>query len=336
LLACVRHLLLRESLDTVFLAAWVCLFFAAALALFFAGSARYLLPIAAPVALLVARALARSRWWLGVGFACQALLGVALSVMNYQHWDGYRRFVADLDFDQRRVWVNSEWGLRYYAESKGGLPLIESQPVEPGHLVLTSKIAYPVSFTTGGGMLAPLSEKAITSIVPLRLIGLGAKSAYSTATLGLRPFDIGFGPIDKIVAHVVVERKPELSYLLMDAAHAERQIVSGIYKLEGRSRWMSDRAVILLKPPPTPQPVRIELYLSDKAPARKVSAVIDGALVAEANFDKPGLHTLWSQGPVKTSGESVSLEISVDRAFSPPGDRRTLGAVLTGAGFSSR
>ena len=45
----------KRDRDVAFLAAWIGLFFAGALAVFFAGSARYLLPMAAPVALLASR-----------------------------------------------------------------------------------------------------------------------------------------------------------------------------------------------------------------------------------------------------------------------------------------
>ena len=44
-----------------------------ALAIFFAGSARYLLPMAAPIALLASRQQAR---WLALGFALQLTLGL--------------------------------------------------------------------------------------------------------------------------------------------------------------------------------------------------------------------------------------------------------------------
>ena len=47
--------LITEALHRDFLAAWAVIFFAGALLIFFAGSARYLLPIAAPVAILAAR-----------------------------------------------------------------------------------------------------------------------------------------------------------------------------------------------------------------------------------------------------------------------------------------
>ena len=46
---------------TRFLLAWIAIFFAGAVVIFFAGSARYLLPMAAPVALLASRL--RPRGW---------------------------------------------------------------------------------------------------------------------------------------------------------------------------------------------------------------------------------------------------------------------------------
>ena len=50
----------RREPETLFLLAWIALFFAGALVVFFAGSARYLLPMAAPMALLASRL--RTRW----------------------------------------------------------------------------------------------------------------------------------------------------------------------------------------------------------------------------------------------------------------------------------
>ena len=54
----------RREPDTLFLLAWIALFFAAGLVVFALGSARYLLPMAAPVALLASRLRPK---WLAVG-----------------------------------------------------------------------------------------------------------------------------------------------------------------------------------------------------------------------------------------------------------------------------
>ena len=79
------------------------------------------------------------------------------------------------------------------------------------------------------------------------------RAAYSTTMLGLRPFDISLAPIDQLSAELMIERKPALTDLPMNAPQAEQQIVSGVYQLEsGQWRWMSQTATILLKPPDQP------------------------------------------------------------------------------------
>src|SRR4029079_3779684 len=55
----------RRDRRVIFLAGWIGRFFARAVPVFFAGSARYLLPMAAPVALLVSSLRKR---WLALGF----------------------------------------------------------------------------------------------------------------------------------------------------------------------------------------------------------------------------------------------------------------------------
>jgi MFS family permease len=321
--------------DERFLAWWILLFFASALVLFFAGSARYLLPMAAPVALLAAKQLKRRAWlWGAIGL--QLAVWVPAAVMNYQHWDAYRAFVRELraEFAGRRVWVNAEWGLRFYAEAEGALPLLRSQPVAPGEMVLSSRIAYPASFTTGGGRLVELARREVRPSIPIRLIGLEARSAYSTVTLGYRPFDIRSTPLDEVKAELVVEQSPALEWLPMGAPEAESQIVSGVYQLEGGSwRWMGERAVILLKRPSLPAVVEVELYIPEGAAPRSVIVKLEGRPVAQARYDGPGSYRLRSPAPVVVERDPVTLEIEVDRTFSPRGDHRRLGLILSGAGL---
>ena len=325
----------KQDSDTRFLALWVLIFFAAALAIFFAGSMRYLLPMAAPVALLATRVLSGRPAWLAAGVALQMLLSLGLSVENYQHWDGYRRFAASFrkETETRRVWINGEWGLRYYFETDGGLPVRQGQGVQPEEMVVTSDLSFPIPLSTGGGAMVPVSELEIRSWLPFRLIGLGTRSGYSSVSFGVRPFDLATGPIDRVHASLVVERKPSLSYLEMSAPDAEHQIVSGIYELEeGRWRWMSAKAVLLLKPPEAASVVEVALYIPDSAPARRVSVSLDGVPVVEKTIASPGPYTLTS-GPVAVASEAPALTISVNQTFSAPGDQRQLGIVLMGAGF---
>ncbi len=321
----------RQAPDELFLAAWVLVFFAAALALFFAGSARYLLPLAAPVAILAANRC--DRRWLAAGLVLHVGLGLALSAVNFSHWDGYRRFVRSLggEFGARRVWINGEW-FRYYGESEGGLALERGQAVRPGEMVLSSRLAFPVPFTTGGGFRTTLAERVIQPSLPFRLLGVEARSAWSTASLGLRPFDLGTAPVDVVRAEIVLEREPALSWLPMNAPEASAQIVSGVHELEAASwRWTSGRAVILLKSPPAAAPLRVEFHIPASSPARRVSMSVDGRVVATGDY-APGTHTL-SSPPEKPAGASTTVVITVDKTFQVGGDHRALGVVLSALGF---
>ena len=138
------------------------------------------------------------------------ILSIALAVVNFEHWDGYRTFVASLkpQLAGKRVWIDSEWGLRYYAGGGGwaSYPPRE-QALQPGDVVVTSDLGYPVHFTTSGGALTPIARREIRSILPLRLIALNTRSAYSTVDRGFLPFDISAtGPIDRVRAELVAER----------------------------------------------------------------------------------------------------------------------------------
>ena len=74
--------------------------------------------------------------WLAIGFAAQLTLGIGLAVVNYQHWDGYRAFAAALRGPSagHRVWVDNDWGLRYYLEADHALPASKGQSLRPGDI----------------------------------------------------------------------------------------------------------------------------------------------------------------------------------------------------------
>lgn len=315
-------LLLCSCVGREFLNWWVLIFFGASAFLFFAGSARYLLPMAAPVAILAARAV--NARVLGVGVALQLALGLALAVVNYQHWDAYRRFAESLPKD-RRVWIDAEWGLRFYLESDGGLPMPKDPPLRAGDVVVSSELAYPMKVNAP---LAPLSRAEIRPSIPLRLISLDGRSAYSVASArGLLPFEISTGLVDVVRADIVIERKPELSFLDPKDPRAMAQMVSGIYP----DGWISDQASVVLKRPVGAASLVAEIYIPDMAPARRVTLSVDGRVVAEETFSTAGVHTISAREP----GESkdVTLTIAVDKTFSTAADRRKLGVVVTGIGF---
>jgi hypothetical protein len=328
----------RHERGAQFLLAWIGIFFAGSAVIFFAGSARYLLPMAAPVAILASSGFgpirnAGSRSGSPfvpilalAGFASQLVLGLGLAAVNYQHWDGYRRFAAMLPMGHR-TWVNGEWGLRYYVERSGGLALTKDQKVQPGEVVVSSDLSQAVE------VHAPLTPMVrtleIRPSIPLRLIGLESHSGYSTASLGFWPFGISSGVIDRVRAQVVGERHVTREYLTLAAPDSGEQLVSGVYA----DHWMARTVMVLLANPPQPRGFSVEFYLPPQASARHVELLLDGKSVAQGNYLKDGLYTLASRGPIRGAGAIAEAEVDVDSTFFAPGDQRPLGVVLLGIGF---
>jgi len=312
----------RRDPDTLFLLAWIGLFFAAAVVLFYAGSARYLLPMAAPVCILASRLQTK---WLAPAFGLQLALALALATVNYQHWDGYRTFAAALRAPSanHRVWVDNDWGLRYYLEADHGLPVRKGQQVRTGDIVVSSELGHNVELHAP---LMLLTSGVLQADIPLRLIGLNSHSGYSTVEEGFLPFGISRDPIDRVFARLVKERRATLEYLKIGSPEAAEQIAGGI---DTSDRWMSKAASVVLKSPEIPKKLRVEFYIPPNAKARQVSLLLDGRKVASHTYAGPGPYTLESAGPLQGS----SVEIRVDQTFTAPGDQRALGMVLVGVGF---
>ena len=322
----------RRDPDTRFLLLWFVLFLGGAYILFFAGSARYLLPLAAPLAIMASRAPLR---WVQVSIAAQLTLSLLLATVNYEHWNAYRDFARSLGLQvgHRRVWVDAEWGLRHYLEADGALPLHRNQWIPDGDIVVESDLAFPVAIPHGGRALVPIATSDIAPAIPLRLIGLEARSGYSTDSEGLLPFDFRGGLIDRVRAYQLRPQEPALSVLPMNAPDADTQVVSGIYPNEGQPwRWMGKDATLLLKSPLHAATVEVKFYIADTAPARTVTIAVSGGPRLSRTFPGPGTYSM-SMPVDATHLSPVTLTIAVDRTFSVPGDNRTLGLILNEAGI---
>jgi hypothetical protein len=168
----------------------------------------------------------------------------------------------------------------------------------------------------------------IRPAIPLRIISLDGRSAYSVASSrGLLPFEISTLPVDRIRAEVALERTPELTSIDPRDPKAAGQVISGLFP----DGWMSETAVVLLKRPPQGGALTASIYIPDQAPARRVSMTVNGRAAAEETFTGPGLRTLSASVPA--APEDVTVTLRVDKTFSTPSDQRKLGAVLTRLGF---
>jgi hypothetical protein len=322
----------QRDRDKAFLAAWIVIYLAAAFVLFFSGSARYLLPVAAPVAIIGSFA---RRSWVMAGFWVQLVISLGLAIANYQQWSAYREFSKDLTAQTggRRVWVNSEWGLRHYFEDAGARVPLGHQLIPAGDVVVWSELAFPVPVAHSGSAVASLLQRDVRPWVPFRLIALDSHSGYSSIDKGFLPYGIGGGLVDRIHADLYKEVKPTLSDLPMNAPEAEGQIISGIFDLEnGNQRWTSGAASVVLVSPATSQPLHADFYLPDYAPARQASLLLDGKVVLAKTLPGPGMHRIVSE-PVKAAGATGIVTLKLDKTFSAPGDARQLGVVLRDLGW---
>jgi hypothetical protein len=317
----------RREPDALFLLSWIVIFFAGILAVFFAGSARYLLPISAPLALLASHL---PRKWLAIGFGAQMTLGLALATANYEHWDGYRRVAYNLRdlAAKRRVWVDDEWGLRHYLQIEGALPLTKAQPLRAGDIVVSSELSRAVELTVLTRPVMAATE--IRPAVPLRLIGLDSHSGYSTASRGVWPFGVSTGVVDRVRTVEVRERHATRECLTMAEPGMGEQLISGVWPDD---RWISRNAVVVLKSPVAPAPLGITFYIPDIAKARSVWLVLDGREVTFKRFPGPGKYDLQSQTPLAPTGATATVEIRLDETFTAPPDIRELGVVLISVGF---
>jgi hypothetical protein len=321
----------RRDRETGFLAAWIVLYFGAACALFIDGSARYLLPIAAPVAIWASYA---KRSWLVAGFAVQMTISLCLAVENYQHWASYREFAFQISKQAggRRVWVNSEWGLRHYMQDAGARVVYPGQRIPPGDIVVWSELVRPITVEHPGALEASVMQTEVRPSMPFRIIGLESPSGFSSISHGFAPFGIGDDLVDRIHADTYKEVKPTVSDLPMNAPEAETQIVSGIFGLEeGKQRWTTGNASVTLVNPKDAQPLHARFYVPDYAAAREVTILLDGRKV-HSQAIAPGMLYIVTP-PQKPAGEISIVSLQVDKTFSAPGDSRQLGVVLLGIGW---
>ena len=316
----------RRNRDVQFLLAWIALFFAGAVVVFFAGSARYLLPLAAPVALFASRQAPR---WLALGFALQLALSLGLAAENYDHWSAYRSLAPTITrlANGRRTWVDGEWGLRYYLEQAGALPLTKAQKLRPTDIVVSSALGHAVPVTDPA---TTILQVAIRSAIPLRIVGLETRSGFSDGSAGLWPFGVSAGVIDRVTSSVIGERHVTLELLPMDAAEAREQIVSGIYA----DHWMGGSAIVAIKSPSESRKLRLAFYLpnASASASRHITLTLDGGQVASETYTEPGAHVLESS-LVRPAGSTATVEITVTPTFHSPGDARDLGVVVTSVGF---
>lgn len=320
--------------DEGFLGAWVLVCFGGALALFYAGSARYLLPLAPALAILAAQRVS-SKAWLAAGVVCNLALGLALAGAEYSYSAQYKAFAGDLrpDAAGKRIWTNGDWGLRYYLGQLGAEPLLAGQELPSGAVLVTSELSAAIPAGFSGSRQPILTREIAAGMIPLRTIGRGSGSGYSSSEFGLLPFGIGGGVIDRLEAVELGLPDPTDSYLPMNSPAAESQLLSGFYEVQDNAwRWMGPSGSAMLAVPESVGSFKLDLYVPDNSPARQVRVEAGGRLLLEQTLDGPGGHVV--EAPVeRPPGDAARIVIRAQPSFYAPGDERELSVVVNSFGF---
>ena len=179
------------------LPAWWCLaYFGFALAAFFAGSARYLLPLAVPLAILVVCELDTKPGRLAAALVINVALGLALSHADYE----FARAYSGLEPPPGASFlVNGEWGFRYQMTRGGGRMIEPASVPAPGEWIVASDLCLGANYdSTAEAVAVRLKSVQLWTRTPLRLVDRCARSGYSSSGFGLLPFSFSGQPLDRI------------------------------------------------------------------------------------------------------------------------------------------
>ncbi|MEI9813866.1 MAG: hypothetical protein WDO18_15015, partial [Acidobacteriota bacterium] len=141
------------------------------------------------------------------------------------------------------------------------------------------------------------------------------------------PFEISTEVVDRLHADTVGERKSELSYLDPKDPQAAAHVIQGLFP----DSWMAGEASVLLKVPAKVTSLKVEFFIPPDAPARRMTLLADGKLVAEDTYVKPGAYSL--SAPFHTTATQIAVDLRVDKTHTVPPDSRPLGVIIIGVGL---
>ncbi len=195
--------------------------------------------------------------------------------------------------------------------------------MQTGDIVVSSDLAGSLP---AGVPLVQTSEVDVRPSLPLRLISLDGRSAYSFGSRGLLPFELSTAIIDRIRAEMAVA--PVLSYIDPHDPQAAPQLLSGV----SADGWTDQQATVILKVPAKATTLSASFFVYSSSPARHASLSANGRVIVEKDLPAADERYIIS-GPAPLDSQAVAVTFSVDKVFSVPGDQRRLGVILTGIGF---
>ena len=291
------------------LPAWWCLaYFAFALVAFFAGSARYLLPLAVPLAILFVRELHTRPGRLAAALVINIALGLALSHADYE----FARAYAGLEPPPGASFlVNGEWGFRYQMTRAGGRMIEPSSVPAPGEWIVVSDLCLGAGYdSTAEAVAVRLKSVELWMPTPLRLVDRYARSGYSSSGFGLLPFSFSRRPLDRITYY---KTSP---YLFLDAPWLPTQF-------SGRLVYLPRRGVTIRLPlDPAAARLHFALFARGSGPVTFTITGPSGEALYQRSVEAGGQLWVLQQLPI---GGRREIILSIE---APPGVQAGWGELL--------
>jgi hypothetical protein len=140
-------------------------------------------------------------------------------------------------------------------------------------------------------------------------------------------------------------KAPLASTLKMADPTAKEQLTKGFYGLEANTwRWTAGNFSVTLKTPPGAAQKGATLTLSltvldsilKRLHSQSLTASIGTAALKSENYVDPGSHTFTADIPAALlTGDTVTIDFSLDNSLPPGLDRRELGVIVSSVGIES-
>ena len=200
--------------DFLFLGFWLVSILGAVVILLPHATAKYYLPVFAPLILLLFReaeaALKPGRLLKGLAVAAIGLsffTGLWLSAADYQLAQAYKDFALSVEARYHptgTVWFVGEWGFRHYMESEGYKYLTSTSTApRPGDLIIRpSFMNWPLEGSLLG-RIQRIEVPAVTWSVPLRVMSMDADAGFYGTYWGRLPYTITSSPVEQFEVYRV-------------------------------------------------------------------------------------------------------------------------------------
>jgi hypothetical protein len=142
-----------------------------------------------------------------------------------------------------------------------------------------------------------------------------------------------------------VVKAPIVSALKMGDPSAKDQLAKGFYPLEaGAWRWTAGNFSVTLKTPPGAAQkgatLTVALSVSDivlkQFHSQTLTASAGAAALKSEKYIDPGSHTFTADVPATAlTGDTVTIDFSLDNSLPPAVDKRELGLIVSSVGIES-